>query len=275
MQTAADEEREPNPCLPLSPRLCTRAQLDTDWFRRWCASVSREPAMHRKLWEFAFIAQALHERGLLVPGARGLGFGVGSEPLVALFASFGVEIVATDQPSTSASAKAWSASGQHAGQLDDLRDERICATEKFDQLVRFVPVDMNAISPDLRGFDFVWSSCAFEHLGSLAAGLLFVETAMDCLHPGGLAVHTTEFNLTSNAMTVEEANLAVYRRRDIESLVATLRAAGHRIDDVDFSIGDQPVDHFVDLPPYGAEPHLRLQLGGYACTSLGLIIERA
>ncbi len=275
LQRAADEERAPNSCLPVSSRLCTREQLDTQWFRDWCGLVVREPRLHRKLWEFAFIAQALRERELLQPGKRGLGFGVGSEPLVALFASLGVEVVATDQPATGASANAWGASGQHASRLEDLRDARICTADRFDDLVRFEPVDMNAIPEELAGFDFVWSSCAFEHLGSLDAGLRFVERAMDCLRPGGVAVHTTEFNLTSNAMTIEEANLVVYRRRDIDALVSTLRYAGHRIDDIDFSIGDQPVDHFVDLPPYGDEPHLRLQLGDYACTSLGLIVERS
>ena len=35
-------------------------------------------------------------------------------------------------------------------------------------------VDMRAIPTDLRGFDFAWSSCALEHLGSLGAGMAFV-----------------------------------------------------------------------------------------------------
>ena len=52
--------------------------------------------LHRKIWEFCFIAQALDERGMLARGRRGLGFAVGTEPLPAMFASRGCAIVATD-----------------------------------------------------------------------------------------------------------------------------------------------------------------------------------
>ena len=67
--------------------------------------------------------------------------------------------------------------------------------------MRFRAVDMNDIPPDLRGFDFTWSSCALEHLGTLRAGADFVVEQMTCLRPGGVAVHTTEY-------------LAVLRRTD-------------------------------------------------------------
>ena len=38
--------------------------------------------LHRKMWEWLFIAEALRERGMLAAGRRGVGFGVGQEPLV-------------------------------------------------------------------------------------------------------------------------------------------------------------------------------------------------
>ena len=43
---------------------------------------------------------------------------------------------------------------------------------------------MNELPGDLAGFDFTWSSSAFEHLGSLEAGARFVERQMHCLRPG-------------------------------------------------------------------------------------------
>ena len=44
--------------------------------------------MHRKMWEARpRPPAALDERGMLESGRRGLGFGVGLEPLVALFAA--------------------------------------------------------------------------------------------------------------------------------------------------------------------------------------------
>lgn len=274
LQAQSDQQRAVGEGLPLSPRLCTTAQMRAAWFHRWCAAIGRPPALHRKLWEFAFIAQALDERGLLRSGVRGLGFGVGSEPLVALFASMGVEVVATDQPAAGTSAGAWRRSGQHSGGVEDLRYPSICDATSFDHLVGFRAVDMHDVPADLRNFDFVWSACALEHLGSLDAGVRFVERSIDCLKPGGVALHTTEFNLTSNSATVETPNLSIYRRRDIDALAERLRAAGHTVAEVDYTVGSEPVDHFVDLPPYGNEPHLRLQIGEYACTSIGLIVER-
>src|SRR4051794_41137531 len=50
----------------------------------------------RQLWEYAYIIACLRAAGLLRDGARGIGFGVGREPLASFFAAHGCEIVATD-----------------------------------------------------------------------------------------------------------------------------------------------------------------------------------
>ena len=62
----------------LVSQLCRHATLDSAAFRNW-ADELREPwRAHRKLWELAFICQALEERGMLQPGRTGLGFAVGA-----------------------------------------------------------------------------------------------------------------------------------------------------------------------------------------------------
>jgi hypothetical protein len=87
----------------LKSNVCNQSQLESELFQQWCKKIGgRRNQMHRKVWEWCYIAQALYERGVLAPGRRGLGFGVGKEPLVALFASYGCEIVATDQDLESA-----------------------------------------------------------------------------------------------------------------------------------------------------------------------------
>jgi hypothetical protein len=131
---------------------------------------------------------------------------------------------------------------------------------------------MNAIPDDLRGFDFTWSSCALEHLGSLGAGMDFVVRQMDCLRPGGTAVHTTEYILSSDDDTVETGGTVLYRRKDIEALAERLRAGGHAID-LDFSEGDSPDDLHVDVPPY-SDVHLRTRLGAFVTTSLALVVTK-
>lgn len=64
-------------------RLCNEEQFRAEDYAFWCGEFGQKPAMHRKQWEYVFICKALHERGLLAPGRRGIGFGVGSEPLPA------------------------------------------------------------------------------------------------------------------------------------------------------------------------------------------------
>jgi hypothetical protein len=225
------------------------------------------------MWEWLFIAEALSERGLLVPGTRGLGFGVGQEPLVALFASYGCDVVASDQPPELAESSGWTDSKiEFAGGLANLNNDGLCPPEDFERHVSYRDVDMNRIPTDLRGFDFTWSSCAFEHLGSLEAGSDFVLAQLDCLKPGGVGVHTTEFTVSSNTDTLETGATVLYRRRDIEALVKRLRKAGHAID-MDYTEGTTPEDVHVDTPPY-TNTHLRTTLGGYVTTSVALIIEK-
>ena len=61
------------------------------------ATTLRVPMLcHRKQWEWCYIAQVLACAGMNQPGRRGLGFGVGTEPIVAYLASTGSAIVATD-----------------------------------------------------------------------------------------------------------------------------------------------------------------------------------
>jgi hypothetical protein len=181
--------------------------------------------------------------------------------------------VATDQPHDTAVASGWTASDvEWAGGLEQLNTHGLCPDEEFGRRVRFRPVDMNALPADLRGFDFTWSSCALEHLGTLAAGADFVVAQMECLKPGGMAVHTTEYLVNSTDETVEAGGTVFYRRRDIEAMVDRLRRAGHGID-VDFTLGTTPEDLHVDVPPY-TDVHLRTRLGSYETTSLALVVTK-
>ena len=211
---------------------------------------------------------------MLAPGRRGLGFAVGHEPLVASFASHGATIMATDLDVENATRAGWVGSNEHAASLAKLNDRGLCDEDSFARLVSYRDVNMLSFDPDQLGtFDFVWSSCAFEHLGSLAAGHQYVLDAMACVRPGGLAVHTTEFNVGSNDDTVADGGTVIYRQRDIEALAADLRSLGHLVT-LDFDRGTQPADYHVDIPPYTHEPHLKLHLMGYTTTSIGLVIRR-
>lgn len=254
---------------------CRQSHFETGWFAWWCTQLGAHSGYHRKLWELVFICQALHERGLLVEGSRGLGFGVGREPLSACFAARGCVITATDQAADGAVDTGWAGSGQHAPGKAALSRPDLCPPDVFDRSVSFRPVDMNAVPDDLQGYDFCWSACALEHLGSLQAGMDFIARSLETLRPGGVAVHTTELNLTSDELTLSEGGTVLYRRRDLQTLVDRLRADGHRVMPLDLDAGDGPVDRYVDIPPYRNDPHLRLSVAGFVTTSVGVIVQRA
>lgn len=259
----------------LSSCVCTEKDFHTKAFRHWCCQIAEEWRLHRKLWEYLYICQALYERGMLSAGRRGLGFAVGLEPLPSLFASKGVQIVASDLCASDPRAELWANSQQLASNLQQLNQRGLCEPGRFTELVSFRNVDMNEIPDDLRDFDFTWSSCSFEHCGSIELGQRFICEQMKCLKPGGIAVHTTELNLTSNDETIATGATVLFRRRDIEEIAARLTADGHRVERIDPDLGSSPTDHYIDLAPYSSAPHLKLQLGGYVTTSIGLIVEKA
>lgn len=213
---------------------------------------------------------------MLTNGKKGVGFGVGVECLPDLFASMGCEILATDLDAESAIQKGWLQTDQNSGgNIRALNRLGFCDENTFTRMVHYRDVNMNRIPDDIREFDFCWSSCALEHLGSLKKGLDFIENSMDCLKPGGIAVHTTEYNLYSNETTYEGDNCSIYRKKDIEQLVKSLEMKGCSVAPIDWHLGSSVVDGFVDVPPYfGKNMHLRLDLEGFVSTSIGLIIRR-
>lgn len=254
--------------------LCRQEDFDSSYFHFWTARLGEGLRYHRKLWEFVFICQSLWERGAVVPGRRGLGFGVGIEPLSAFFASHDCQVLATDLNTGIATDMGWAATYQHAAGKEALRKPWVCPDTLFDHNVEFQECDMNHIPDGFTDFDFCWSACALEHLGSIELGLAFIERSVQCLKPGGWAVHTTEFNVSSNDQTVDNQATVLFRRSDLEALAARLTAQGHFVAPFNFDPGSGVVDHYVDVAPYREQPHLKVALSGFAATSVGIIVQR-
>ena len=236
----------------------------------------RHPFMwHRKMWEFVFIIHHLVESGLVKQGSRGLVFGVGVERLPALFASMGAKIVATDASAEHAQAIGWAKTNEYAASLETLRYPEIIDGDLFDKNVSYRVCDMNNIDPDLVDFDFNWSACCFEHLGSIETGLQFVVNAVEkTLRVGGVAVHTTEYNLASNDLTVESHDTVIFRNRDLVELVQRLRDRGHIVEPFVVAPNSHYLDFHIDVPPYAQNPHLKLLLWEHITTSAGIVVRR-
>ena len=270
----------------LGSTVCRFEHFLSPWYHQWAAKLgfplvtpeSEETGLTvaRKHWEWCAIAQALHERGMLEVGRSACGFAVGQEPLPSLFAAAGVQVLATDQP-PQGEAEGWIATGQHASSLENVYFPDLIDRATFDSRVRFRPVDMRDLKlPWNETFDFIWSSCSIEHLGSLEAGWQFVLQSMDLLKPGGCAVHTTEFNVASNDDTLTGGSSVIYRRKDIEYLERRLRRDACGLARCDYYAWDSPHDLNFDHEPYfkNGRPHIKLLYQGHITTSFLLIIQK-
>lgn len=271
----------PSDLLP--SMLCLSQDWASTWLPYWADRIGMQPAYHRKLWEFAYIAQVLSEAGVMCAGIQGLGFGCGKEPLASLFAHAGCEVLATDLEAVDSRAKGWSEGEQHADSLESIWMPALCSREEARARLRFRPVDMNAVPADLHGkFDFCWSSCALEHLGSIEQGLEFMRASAQCLRPGGIGVHTTELKLDTG-QTLETGVTVLFQLRHFEELARRLAQDGVEMRPVSVRQGDPFMDGYVDVPPY-PDPakvgstlsvlHLRLLIGAHQSTSIGIAMRR-
>jgi hypothetical protein len=266
-----DQHDAPHFAGPVS-QACTAAQIGDAKLATWCERIHHPVLMHRKLWEWCYILEALESSGAIGPGARGVGFGVGREPIASYLVTQGCRVTVTDLPSGAAEAGHWMGAAQWAADLDATRDEKLCSPEEFAANAEFRPVDMRSIPSDLRGYDFSWSSCAFEHLGTLRAGAEFIHRQMEVLRPGGVAVHTTELNVCCNWATIDEGETVLYRRRDLERLQRDLAKDGHSMS-INLTLGDRPEDRHVDTEPW-SNVHLNRRMDGYVITSFGMTVRK-
>jgi SAM-dependent methyltransferase len=264
--------------------VCRYEHFNEEWYLRWAARMRLEPMgeellrpnrnISRKAWEWCAISEALHERDMLREGRTGLGFAVGREPLPSVFAAQGADVVATD---LGADNEGWTLTNEYARSLEHLYHPNLVDRAAFDRHVSFRSADMSDLgSLEDESVDFVWSSCSFEHLGSLDAGLRFVCEAMRLVRPGGVAVHTTEYNVSSNTDTVEHGNNVIYRKQDIEKLEYSLRSHASALERVDYHAGTHRYDIDYDYPPYfmHGRKHAKLLLHSYVSTSILIIIHK-
>jgi SAM-dependent methyltransferase len=278
--------------LPWKPS--TQADIETPWFRFWCDQIKCAPLPHRKLWEFAYILQSLFAEDRLQQGFSALGFGCGQEPLPSYFASKGIDVTVTDLDPVKVAGMGWAETGQHTVDLKSSFHPHLVTEALFNKHVELKYVDMNEIPIELHNsYDFCWSVCALEHLGSIQNGLEFIKNSVKCLKPGGTAIHTTEYNYGSDNQTIDNHQTVLFLRRHFLSLQQECEAAGLLVREIDFDVGSKPLDCFVDLPPYDFEAtdmyqnwrtdargrqyrpgHLKLSIDGFSSTCFGIVVSK-
>jgi hypothetical protein len=141
-------------------------------------------------------------------------------------------------------------------------------------------------------YDFAWSSCALEHLGSKKSGLDFIVNSSRCLKSGGIAIHTTEFDHTGTSQ-IDNWPTVLFTQEDILSLQRQLDANGMDLLDPTFQQTGHFIDGYIDIPPYphnkdfdssffqadgapypSSMPQLNLSIDGFKATSYALIVRR-
>jgi len=193
----------------LKSKPSTQSDLESDWAAYWSSQLKAPVAFDGRLWELCYVLQAIHENGHIRSGSRGLGFGCEREPLPGYLATADVNVT-----------------------VADLRHG-----------------DVNGVAENQKNYDFCWSIRAMEQLGSIENGLDFVEDSLIALRPGGLAVHTTEFNFSDDSKTIDNQAIVLFQRKHFEELAKRLRASGHVVAEMDFNVDRKPLDRFIDLPP--------------------------
>jgi len=261
----------------LDSKACQQKDIESEWFAYWCQQMKVPVVYHRKIWEFCYILQVIYDYELLTPDLKGLGFGCGEEPLPSLLAAYGIEITATDLNPQESASKGWVETNQSMSSVEKIWLPELCSQELFKKNVSLRYVDMNDIPDDLANkYDFCWSACALEHLGSISDGLRFIEKSLDTLVAGGVCIHTTELNYLQEENTIDNEGTVLFRKKDFVKLSQKLTAQGHQVAPLNFDIGSGFLDQFIDIPPYQEfqDAHLRLLVGDYATTSFGIIVRK-
>lgn len=253
----------------LDSKPVTQADIETRWFRSWCEQLGERPRYHRSLWQYAYILQAFYEGRALQPGSVLCGIGAGEQALPSYLAGQGLDVVIDGGPEP-----------RHL--------ERLVDRGGFLSRISYRAADCSPVGQGR--YDACWSISHLSHSGSIAKGAALVLRSLEALKPGGTAVHILEFNYADDDRTIDNWELVLFQRRHIEALAQELQQAGHAVAPLNFHVGHQPLDRYVDLPPFGADrteafdrlwrdgwqsAHLKVSIDGFACTSFGLIVKKS
>lgn len=192
-------------------QLATVSQLREPVARKRLETLGHNQGSAIEQWRSAYIMQALSIYGMAQTGARGLGLDYVSGPVARELAAIDVSIDIT-----------CCASDPGAIGLA-LRRNQLGEAAEFDEHVTVRTAALDPIAADLVNYDFLWTDGAVDRLGNVAVGERFIEAALGCLRPGGLAVHVMRFDPNDDGPAL------CFRRNDLERLCVVLISRGHEV----------------------------------------------
>lgn len=261
-------------------KLCDSADwFDPEFDRIIRIELDEQPRLHRKQWEFAQIFRTLQTLGFLRADARGLSMGGGVERLLYALARRVGHLTVTDLYE---SKSVWE------GARTDDPDQFVKAAAPFPidpSRVSARHMDMRALEFVDRAFDFCYSSCAMEHIGTYDDFLMHLREVRRVLKDDGVYVLTTEFHYGDDAITVP--NNYYFSSGYLAELVGavSLEAFGG----IDGSLWPHALNsplpsNLGDLCAHSTEgiagrllesaPHVQLLTGGLPFTSLNVVLTK-
>ena len=203
-------------------QVATAPQLREPVAGGWMARLRPKGTSGPEHWRKVYTLQALRRYGMLEPGAVGLGFERTPSGMPAALAALGTRVVAAFPTRAGAPAKS-------AALKRDLADRAPCSKTVFEENVSTRITSWRRLPADLVNFDFLWSARVNEVLFSVAATAAFVEQAMACLRPGGLAVHTFGYDLAPSGRKIPSTDRIMLQQGDIERIALLLVSRGHEV----------------------------------------------
>ena len=209
-------------------QVATAAQLRESAAGGWLARLRPKGSSGLEHWRKVYTLQVLRRYGMLEHGATGVGFEPSPSGVPAALAAMRTKVVA-----------AFPARPGHPLNAEllkrDLAGRAPCDKAAFDENVEVRIASWRRIPEELVNFDFLWSTRANERLYSVAAAAQFVEDAMACLRPGGLAVHVMSYDLSPGGRGIPSTDRILLQQGDVERIALVLVSRGHEV--AQFKIG--------------------------------------
>ena len=241
-------------------KLASWEDMNSSWYRGRVADICETFNPHRKQWEYLNIIGTIDQLRKLGAGHRGLGIGVGGEPIAAYFASRSTHVLISDVPPSTTDTIEWQKSLIESAHRSCLIDSK-----RWKELAEAAAVNANKIPERLlRGeFDFLWGTGVVDKIGTIEQAKKFILNSMRTLNRGGVAVFTAEFSLDRNGdRRFEVPGLSIWTKSDVEDIADRVEHYGARMLPMNWALGESLVDLMIDKPPFnGGRPHLKLVTG--------------
>jgi len=202
----------PSMGLPVS-QPATDAQTEEECFEAWVSRLGLQSARPLEQWASAFLMQTLNTYGMLAKDAQLLALGGlrATQQVAAALAEKGAYICLASR-------------GDHEGAELPPIDPPLATIDAplSEGGITHRHYHPDALPGDLFNFDALWSDGLVDRAGTVEQATAAIEAAMQCLRPGGIAIHILPFTEFGDDRQDTQISGFVFQRVHIERLALIL-----------------------------------------------------